>query len=38
MCESDLILHALTKRKPGDTLAVDILRGGKPRSIRLTLP
>lgn len=38
MRESDLILHALTQRKPGDTLAVEILRGNQRRTVRLTLP
>ncbi len=36
--ESDLIFHTLTKKKPGDGVMIDVLRAGKQRSIRLTLP
>ena len=38
MRESDLLVHSLTVKKPGDVLTVDVFRVGKRLSIRLTLP
>lgn len=36
--ETDLLTYSLEKRKPGDVIEVKILRDGKQRSLKLTLP
>lgn len=36
--ETDLIAHVLLKKNPGDTLKLDLLRDGKPLTLKLTLP
>ena len=36
--ETDLIAYALRTKKPGDPIALGLLRDGKPRTMTLTLP
>lgn len=36
--ESELIAHVLMKKNPGDALKLDLLRDGKPLTVKLTLP
>lgn len=36
--ETDLIAYALAEKKPGDHVTLELLRDGKPLTVRFTLP
>lgn len=36
--ETDLLAHAIQKRRPGETLSIGILRNGKRMELKVTLP